>query len=134
MANYTENTKKNTDVHQQMPAQNLTHKMVREDTQHKLWERTKQLPIENEIKKRKCRWMGHTLRKPATNNTRQSLTWNPQGKRTIGRPRNTRQRDTENERKKMGYTGKEMEKMATNRQEWMTMVDGLCSQRANRPK
>ena len=29
-----------------------------------LWKMTKQLPIENEIKKRKWRWIGHTLRKP----------------------------------------------------------------------
>ena len=33
MANYTENTKKNTDLHQQMPAQNPTPKIVRQDIQ-----------------------------------------------------------------------------------------------------
>ena len=31
--NYTRKTKKNTDLHQQMPAQNLTHKMVRQGIQ-----------------------------------------------------------------------------------------------------
>ena len=54
-----------------------------------LWERTRQLPAEEEIKRRRWRWIGHTLRKPASNITRQALTWNPQGKRKRGRPRNT---------------------------------------------
>ena len=46
-----------------------------------LWKTTKQLPIENEIKKRKWRWIGHTLRKPPESITRQAITWNPPGKR-----------------------------------------------------
>ena len=53
---------------------------------------TKQLPIENEIKKRKWRWIGHTLRKPPNTITRQAITWNPPGKRRRGRPQNTWQR------------------------------------------
>ena len=57
-----------------------------------LWKMTKQLPIENEIKKRKWRWIGHTLRKPPNTITRQAITWNPPGKRRRGRPRNTWQR------------------------------------------
>ena len=35
-----------------------------------LWERTGQQQIITEIKRRKCGWIGHTLRKPATNTTR----------------------------------------------------------------
>nr|KAG5693522.1 hypothetical protein BaRGS_006224 [Batillaria attramentaria] len=50
-------------------------------TNQDLWERTRQVPIEQEIKKRKWGWIGHTLRKPTSNVTRQSLDWNPQGKR-----------------------------------------------------
>ena len=93
-----------------------------------LWKMTKQLPIENEIKKRKWRWIGHTLRKPPNTITRQAITWNPPGKRRRGRPRNTWQRDTEKETKEMGYTRREMEKMATDRKRWHSLVDGLCSQ------
>ena len=37
--------------------------------------------------KRRWGWLGHTLRKPNTNITRQALTWNPQGKRKRGRPK-----------------------------------------------
>ena len=47
-----------------------------------LWTKTNQLPVEIEIKRRKWRWIGHTLRKPTSSITRQALTWNPQGKRT----------------------------------------------------
>ena len=99
-----------------------------------LWKTTKQLPIENEIKKRKWRWIGHTLRKPPETITRQAITWNPPGKRRRCRPRNTWQRDTENDTKEMGYTRKEMEKMATDRKQWRSLVNGLCSERAKRLK
>ena len=43
-----------------------------------LWQRTNQRPAEEEIIKRRWRWIGHTLRKPASNVTKQSLKWNPQ--------------------------------------------------------
>ena len=39
-----------------------------------LLDKTKQTPIETEIRKRKWGWIGHTLRKPASNITRQPLT------------------------------------------------------------
>ena len=68
-------------------------------------------------RKRKWRWIGHTLRKPLETITRQAITWNPPGKRRRGRPRNTWQRDTEKDTKEMGYTRKEMEKMATDRKQ-----------------
>ena len=58
----------------------------------------------------------------------------PPGKRRRGRPGNTWQRDTEKETKEMGYTRREMENMATDRKRWRSLVDGLCSQRANRHK
>ncbi|VDP48069.1 unnamed protein product, partial [Schistosoma margrebowiei] len=39
-----------------------------------LWERTKQLPAEEEIRKRRWKWIGHTLRKSSNCITRQALT------------------------------------------------------------
>ena len=36
----------------------------------------------DEIRRRRCWWLGHILRKPASTITRQVLTWNPSGKRT----------------------------------------------------
>ena len=79
-------------------------------------------------------WIGHTLRKQPETITRQAITWNTPGKTRRGRPRNTWQRDTEKETKEMGYTRREMERMATDRKWWHSLVDGLCSQRVKRHK
>ncbi|VDP45433.1 unnamed protein product [Schistosoma curassoni] len=54
-----------------------------------LWKRTDQLPAEEEIRKRRCKWIGHTLRKSSNCVTRQALTWNPEGKQKSGKPKNT---------------------------------------------
>ena len=54
-----------------------------------LWERAGQEPVSKQILMRKWSWIGHTLRKPPNNTTRQALRWNPQGKRKRGRPRNS---------------------------------------------
>ena len=99
-----------------------------------LWQRTGQLAAEEEIKRRKWRWIGHSLRKPSTTITRQALTWNPQGKRRRGRPRNSWRRDLEADAREMGYTWSEIERLAQDRERWRAAVDGLCPQRANRPK
>ena len=56
---------------------------------------TCKLPVEQEIRQRCWRWIGHTLRKPADSITRQALTWNPECKRNGGRPRNTWRCDLE---------------------------------------
>ena len=53
-----------------------------------LWDRTHQAQIEIEIVKRRWGWLGHTLRKPSTNITRQVLTWNPKA-RERGRDKKT---------------------------------------------
>ncbi|VDO59837.1 unnamed protein product [Schistosoma margrebowiei] len=44
-----------------------------------LWERTNQIPAEEEIRKMRWKWIGHTLRKAPNCVTRQALTWNSQG-------------------------------------------------------
>ena len=94
---------------------------------------TKHLLIENEIKKRKWRWIGHTLRKQPETTTRQAFTLNPQGRREeVGHE--TPGRATEKETKEMGYTRREMERMATDRKQWRSLVNVLCSPRAKRHK
>jgi len=45
-----------------------------------LWMWTKQLPIENEIKKRKWKRIGHIIRKPLETITRQAITWELRGR------------------------------------------------------
>ena len=67
-----------------------------------LWDKTKQTPIETEIRKRKWGWIGHMLRKPASNITRQALDWNPQGKSKVGHTKQTWRRSTDAEIKAAG--------------------------------
>ena len=94
-----------------------------------LWERTNQQPAEDEIRRRRWRWIGHTLRKPGNNINRQALTWNPQGKRKRGRPRNTWRRDLQADIKRAGKTWQQLEREAQDRVHWRKLVDGLCTSR-----
>ncbi|RUS86029.1 hypothetical protein EGW08_006183 [Elysia chlorotica] len=95
-----------------------------------LWERTRQAPIEQEIKKRKWGWIGHTLRKPSSNTTMQSLEWNPQGKLKVGRPRQTWRRSTDTEARATGMTWAELRRTSQNRVRWRSVVAALCSYRS----
>ncbi|VDP08451.1 unnamed protein product [Schistosoma margrebowiei] len=98
-------------------------------------ERTNQLPAEEEIRKRRWKWIGHTLRKSSNCITRQALTWNPEGKRTRGRPKNTLRRIIEADMKTMNYNWTQLERIAQDRVGWRMLVSGLCSfTRSNRRK
>ncbi|VDO68588.1 unnamed protein product [Schistosoma margrebowiei] len=90
---------------------------------------------EEEITKRRWKWIGHTLRKSSNCITRQALTWNPEGKRKRGRPKNTLRRIIEADMKTMNYNWTELEKIAQDRVGWRMLVSGLCSfTRSNRRK
>ena len=90
-----------------------------------LRQQTRQKPAGADIQQRRWRWIGHTLRKPSTNTTRQALRWNPQGKRKRGRPRNTWRRDLDTDAKKMGHTWGQLERLAQDRDSWRNLVGGL---------
>ncbi|VDO53868.1 unnamed protein product [Schistosoma margrebowiei] len=45
--------------------------------------------LEEEIRKKRTNWIGHTLRKAPNCVTRQALTWNPQGQIRRGTPKDT---------------------------------------------
>ena len=79
------------------------------------------------ISRRKWSLIGHTLRKPKDNITKQALQWNPSGKRSRGRPKHTWRRAMETEMAAKGYNFSGLEKMAQNRVRWKHIVDGLCS-------
>ena len=74
-----------------------------------LWKRTRQQLIEVDIFQRRWKWIGHTLRKSSSNITRQVITWNPQGKRKRGRPRNSWRPDLEADMRRNGYTWGELQ-------------------------
>ena len=90
-----------------------------------LWERTGQKMIAEEVGKRKWRWLGHTLRKPPENITRQSLTWNPQGQRKRGRPRTTWRRCLDEEMKRGGCSWNTLQKLAKDRDGRRAVIGGL---------
>jgi hypothetical protein len=54
-----------------------------------LWRATGQEDINLEIRKRKFRWIGHTLRKEDGKIPKVALLWNPQGNGKKGRPKNS---------------------------------------------
>ncbi|VDO50925.1 unnamed protein product [Schistosoma margrebowiei] len=99
-----------------------------------LWERTNQISVEEENKKKRWKWIRHTLRKAPNCVTRQALTWNPQGQRRRGRPKNTLRREMEADMRKMNKDWMELEKKAQNRVGWRMLVGGLCSISSNRRK
>ena len=92
-----------------------------------LWDKTGQSPIEVEISKRKWGWIGHTLRKSPSNVTKQALNWNPQGKRKVGRPKQTWRRSTDAEVKAIGTTWAQLRRTSQNRVRWRSVVAALCS-------
>ncbi|VDP31674.1 unnamed protein product [Schistosoma margrebowiei] len=87
-----------------------------------LWEGTNQIPAEEEIRKKLWKWIGHTLRKAPNCVTRQALTWNPQGQRKRGRPKNTLRREIEIDIIKMNKNWMELEKKAQDRVEFIHVL------------
>ena len=90
-----------------------------------VWERTRQSPVRDEIGRRRWRWIGHTLRKPGNSITKKALDWNPQGKRSRGRPRGTWRRVIENDVQRSGKTWNNVKKLAQDREGWKVCVGGL---------
>ncbi|VDP23362.1 unnamed protein product [Schistosoma margrebowiei] len=66
--------------------------------------------------------------------SRQALTWNPQGQRKRGRPKNTLRREMEIDMRKINKNWMELEKEAQDRVGWRILVGGLCSIGSNRRK
>jgi hypothetical protein len=95
-----------------------------------LWGKARQEPITVQIRRRKWRWVGHTLRKDHPNVTRQALEWNPQGKRKRGRPRQTWRRSLLEELKPTGMSWETAKLIAGDRMKWKEMVEALCSIRS----
>ncbi|VDP32525.1 unnamed protein product [Schistosoma margrebowiei] len=96
-----------------------------------LWERTHQLPAEEEIRRSRWKWIGHKLRKSSNCITRRALTCNPEGKRKRGRPKNTLRREIESDMKRMNNKWKELERIVQDRVGWRMLVSGLFSSTRN---
>ncbi len=75
-------------------------------------------------KQRKWRWLGHTLRKGQDDITNQSLKWNPQGNRKVGRPKSTWKREL---KKEINKTLSEASTVAASKEKWKDLVRGVRS-------
>jgi ribosomal 50S subunit-associated protein YjgA (DUF615 family) len=75
-------------------------------------------------RKRKFRWIGHTLRKEDEEITKAALLWKPQGNRKTGRPRNGWRRSVIEEAHR---SWNELSFLAADRQKWKGLIDNLCS-------
>ena len=95
-----------------------------------LWERTNQVRIEIYILKIIMGLLGHTLRKPNSNITRQTLMWNPQGKRKRGRPKTPGDVTLRRDITQPGLSWKQLERFVQARRRWRDVVHGLCSRRS----
>jgi hypothetical protein len=89
-----------------------------------LWKVTGQEDINLETRKRKCRLIGHTLRKEDGEIPKAALLRNPEGNRKRGRPRNTWRRSVD---KEAGRSWNELRFLAADRQKWKGLRDNLCS-------
>lgn len=93
-----------------------------------LWRLTNEEKIEATIKKRRWKWIGHTLRKTNESITRQALDYNIEGKRKVGRPRNTWKRTVQRELEQFGMSWMEMKRKARDRKDWRVLVERIGRQ------
>jgi hypothetical protein len=101
-------------------------------TNEEIWRITQQKPIENQIQRRKCNWIGHTLRKEAGTIGKRALDWNPQRYRRRGRPQRTWRRTIEDEIRGTGRSWDEDKGLAGAHNAWKLFMDALCSTRNKR--
>ncbi|VDP01403.1 unnamed protein product [Schistosoma margrebowiei] len=99
-----------------------------------LYERTNQTQAEEEIRKKRCEWIRHTLRKAPNCVTRQALTRNRQGQNRRWKPKNTLRQEMEIYMRKVNRNWMELKKKAHDRVGWRMVVGGLWSIGINRPK
>ena len=97
-------------------------------------ENTKQKPIEIQIKRRKWKWIGHTLRTETGVIEKTSLDLNPQGCRRRGRPKRTWRRTIEDEIRNTGRSWNEVKGIDGDRNAWKIFMNALCSTRSKRTR
>ena len=96
-----------------------------------LRERTKTQTIEESIRLRRWRCIGHVLRKGNEEDQKVALSWTPEGKRRRGRPRETWRRTVERERNLFGWPSwRAAEDIARDRPRWRDLCLALCSTRS----
>jgi hypothetical protein len=99
-------------------------------TNEELWTITHQKSIENQIKRRKWNWIGHTLHKETGAIEKTALDWSPQGYRRRGGPKGTWRRAIEDEIRSTRRSWNEVKGIAGDRNAWKLFMDALYSTRS----
>jgi len=93
---------------------------------------THQKSIENQIKRKKWNWIGHTLRKETGAIEKTALDWNPQGYRRRGRLKRMWRRTIEDEIRSTRRSWNEVKGIAGDCNAWKFFMDALCSTSSKR--
>ena len=104
-------------------------------TNSELREKANIKSVEETMKEKRWKYIGHILRRDRNDNRRIALQWTPEGKRKKGRPKETWRRMAEKELKEMGWkTWEAAARVAADRQQWNDMCSALCSTRSEEDK
>jgi hypothetical protein len=101
-------------------------------TNEDLWSITQQEASENQIKRRRWNWIGHTLRKEAGAIEKTALDWTPQEYGRRGRPKRTWRRTIQDEIRGTRRSWNEVQGIAGDRINWKLFMDAPCSTRSKR--
>jgi hypothetical protein len=93
--------------------------------------RTGVRPVEMEVKARRWKWIGHVSRMERDAVPRVALRWTADGKRKRGRPKETWRRTVEREMKDQNLTWDKIARRASDRENWRTFVEALCTNGCN---
>jgi hypothetical protein len=96
------------------------------------WSLTHETTLEQQIKCRKWKWIGYTLRKHSTAIENQALNWNPQGQRRRGRPRTILKRTVVEEVGKAEKHGSKLEHYLRTECAGTALLKPNAPQRSNR--
>jgi hypothetical protein len=99
-----------------------------------LHRRCHQRAIEIEIRERKWKWIGHTLRRGGNEICREALDWNPQGQRRRGRPRGSWRRSLVADIQAVdeNLSWRQVKAKAADRRQWRSFCTALCDGESTR--
>ena len=128
----TERDKKKLDTFQNRCLRNILRvRWPEKISNEELHVRARAKNISTIVMSRKWKWIGHILRFNNSNRIcTTALTWHPEGKRKVGRPKTTWRRTTEQERNQLGWTTwAQARTAARDRQNWRRCIGTLCASR-----
>ena len=87
--------------------------------------RTGQPSVIGVIKRRRWKWYGHVLRMPPCRLPKQAISWTPNGRRRVGRPKDTWRRTIARETREKNLDQEDLIVLAENRSAWRNLVADL---------